>query len=128
MALRQLALRLQLRADEPDGHDPVLHGRPQQAAARPVPRALVLEHDLTEPREGIPDVRRVMDRKTTLAARIDVCKGAVGKLRTLLRAERWHPRMIATTHTRNRRGRAPETIASRSSRQPVDAGRSAPNL
>jgi hypothetical protein len=48
VALRQLALRLQLRA-------------------------------------GIADVRRVVDRQTTLAARIDARQGPVGKLRTLLR-------------------------------------------
>ena len=106
MALRQLPLRLQLRADEADGHDPVLHGRPQQAGARPVPRALVLEHHLTEPRERIPDVRRVVDRQTTSAARIDGCKGAVGKLRTLLRVEPWHPRIIARTDARNGDARA----------------------
>ena len=90
MARRQLPLRLQLRADEADGHDPVLLGRSQQPAARPVARALVLEGHLAEPREGIPDVRRVVDRQTTSAPRIDVCKGAVGKLRALLRAKRWH--------------------------------------
>jgi hypothetical protein len=48
-------------------------------------------------------MRRVVDRQTTPPARIDVRKGAVGKLRTLLRAERSHPGMIATTHTQNRR-------------------------
>ena len=110
----QLALRLQLRADETDGHDPVLHGRPQQAAARPVPRGLVLEHHLTEPREGIADMRRVVDRQTTSAARIDVRKGAVGKLRTLLRAEPCHPRMIArpTPRTGERRARYPRLNSS----------------
>ena len=97
MAFRQLPLRLQLRSDEADGHDPVLHGGPQQPGPRPIPRALVLERHLAEPREGIPHMRRVVDRQTTSAARIDVCKGTVGKLRTLLRAERWHARMIART-------------------------------
>jgi hypothetical protein len=85
VAFGQLALRLQLRADETDGHDAVLHGRPQQAVACPVAGALVLEHHLAEPRERVPDMRRVVDRQTTSAARIDVRKGAVGKLRTLLR-------------------------------------------
>ena len=124
MAFRQLALRLQLRADETDGHDPVLHSCPQQAATCAVARALVLEHHLAEPCQGIPDMRRVVDRQTTSATRIDVCKGAVGKLRTLLRAERWHRRMIARTHTQNRRptrspdGR-PELVAVHPT-QPVD--------
>ena len=36
LAFRQLPLRLQLRADEADGHDPVLLGRPQQPGARTV--------------------------------------------------------------------------------------------
>jgi hypothetical protein len=69
---------LQLSADEADRHDPVLLRRPQQPAARPVPRVFVLERHLIEPREGIPNVRRVVDRQTTSAARIDVRKGVVG--------------------------------------------------
>jgi len=86
---------LQLRADEADRHDPVLLGRPQQPAARPIARPVVLERHLAEPREGIAHVRRVVDRQTTSAARIDVRKGTVGKLRTLPGAKRWHRRMIA---------------------------------
>ena len=62
VARRELALRLQLRADEADRHDPVLLGRPQQPTPRPVARLLVLERNLAEPCERIPDVRRVMDR------------------------------------------------------------------
>src|SRR4029450_3435437 len=65
--------------------------------ARLVPRALVLEGHLTEPRESIPDVRRVVDRQTTSTARIDVCERAIGKLCSLLRAKRWHAQMIART-------------------------------
>jgi hypothetical protein len=94
---RQLPLWLQLRADEADRHDPVLLGRPQQPGACTIPRDLVLERHLAKPREGIPDMRRVVDRQTATAARIDVCKGAVRKLRALPRAKRWHPRMIART-------------------------------
>ena len=122
VARRQLALRLQLRADETDGHDPVLHRRPQQAVARAVPRGLVLEHHLAEPREGIAHMRRVVDRQTTSAARIDVRKGAVGKLRTLLRAERCHPRIIARPDTQSRRATRSWTTARSSSRWPLMLG------
>jgi hypothetical protein len=97
LALRQLPLREQLRADEADGHDPVLLGRPQQSRARLVPRALVLEGHLTEPRESIPNVRRIVDRQTTPTGRIDVCKRAVGKPCSLPRAQRWHAQIIART-------------------------------
>ena len=96
-ALRQFPLRLQLRTDKADGHDPMLLGRLQQPRARPVPRALVLEGHLAEPREGIADVRRVVDRQTTSAARVDVCERTVGKLCSLLRTKRWHAQMIART-------------------------------
>jgi hypothetical protein len=69
---------------KPTGHDLVLHGRREQAAARPVPRALVLEHHLAEPREGIADMAASLIGRRR-RPRIDVRQGAVGKLRTLLR-------------------------------------------
>src|ERR671922_1654937 len=117
MALRQLPLRLQLRADEADGHDPVLLGRPQQPAARPIPRGFVLERHLAEPCEGIPDMRRVVDRETALAARIDVGEGAVGKLSSLLRAESRHPRHDRSTGwPRSASSRSPVSITSVRSR------------
>jgi hypothetical protein len=103
MTFRQLPLRLQLRTDEADRHDPVLLGRPQEPAARAVSCLVVFKRHLTEPRQGIPDVRCVVDRQATMAARIDVRKGAVRKLRTLLPAERWHARMIARTEVAPRR-------------------------
>ena len=90
----------------------MLHGRPQQAAARPVARGLVLEHHLTEPRKGIADMRRVVDRQTTSATQIDGRKRAVGKLRTLLRAEPRHPRMIATTDAQTGDRRARQSLLS----------------
>ena len=95
LARGELALRLQLRADEADRHDPVLLGRPQQPAARPVAGVLVLEGDLAEPRERIAHVRRVVDRQTASPIRIDVGEGAVRKLRALFRGEGRHARMIA---------------------------------
>src|SRR4029450_8721770 len=96
-AFRQLPLWLQLRADEADGHDPVLLARPQQPHARLVPRALVLEGHLAEARESVAHVRRVVDRQTPSTARVDVCERAIGKLCSLLRAKRWHAQMIART-------------------------------
>jgi hypothetical protein len=42
-------------------------------------------------------VRRIVNRQTTAAVRIDVCKGAVGKLRALLRTQPWHAGMFAWT-------------------------------
>ena len=95
VAARQLPLRSKLGADESDRHDPVLLRRPQEPVARPVPRGLVLEHHLAEPRERIPDVRRVVDRQATAAVRIDVREGAVGKLAARLGAEPCHLAMIA---------------------------------
>jgi hypothetical protein len=86
---------LQLRADEADRHDPVLLGRAQEPAARHVARLFAFERDLAEARERIPDVRRIMDRQTPAAIRIDVREAAVGKLRTLLGGERWHAQMIS---------------------------------
>jgi ketosteroid isomerase-like protein len=65
-------------------------GGAQQPAARPVPRVVVLEGHLAEARQRIPDVRRVVDRQAALAVRIDVRKGAVRKLRALLRPKGWH--------------------------------------
>jgi hypothetical protein len=100
VAFRQPPLWFQLRADEADGHDPVLLSCPKEPVARPVPGAVVLERHLAEPRERIPDVRGVVDRQPTPAVRIDVGKRAVRKLRTFLRAERWHARMIARTDLR----------------------------
>src|SRR4051794_10648768 len=90
-------MRLQLGADEPDRHDPVLLRRPQQPGARPVTRVLVLERHLAEPSEGIPNVRRVVDRQPTSPVRIDVREGAVGELRALFRAEPSHAHMFART-------------------------------
>ena len=95
VTLRQLALWLQLRADEPDRHDAVLLGRPQQPVARPVPRCLVLERDLAEARERVPDVRRIVDRQAAATLRVDVGEGAIGELRALFRAERCHGGMIS---------------------------------
>ena len=95
MALRQPSLGFELCADEADGHDSVLLGRPQQPIARPVPGRVVLEGHLVEPREGIAHMHRVVDRQTPFAARIYVGEGAVGQLRTFLRAKRWHGGMIA---------------------------------
>src|SRR5215213_8023284 len=70
------------------------------------PSAFVLEGHLAEAREGIAHVSRIVDRQTTSAARIDVCEGAVGKLRTLFRAKRRHAFMIAIDKPRlRRRGR-----------------------
>jgi hypothetical protein len=84
--------------------------------ARFVAGGLVREYHLAEPCEGIADVRRVVDRQTTSAAPIDVSKGAVGKLRTRLRAERCHPRMIATPDAQNGDRRARSMAVSNSSR------------
>jgi hypothetical protein len=53
---------LQLRTDEADRHDSVPLGRAQQPAPSPVAGLFVLERNLREPCERIPDVRRVMDR------------------------------------------------------------------
>jgi hypothetical protein len=75
---RQLPLRLQLGADEADRHDAVLLGCSQEPLACPVPGSVVLKGHLTEPREGIPDVRRVVDREAPFAARIDVREVPVG--------------------------------------------------
>jgi hypothetical protein len=97
LAARKLALRLQLRAEEPDGHDPVLLRGPQQPDARAIPRAVVLEGDLAEPRQRVAHVRGVVDREATCAARIDVGKGAVGERRTLLGRERCHAGMMAVS-------------------------------
>lgn len=96
MAGRELALGLQLGTDEADRHDSVPLGRPQQPTTRPVAGLFVLERDLTEPCERIPDVRRVMDRQTASARRVDVRKGAIRKLCALFRGEGWHARMIAS--------------------------------
>jgi hypothetical protein len=73
----------------------VLLGCPQQPDARPVPRALVLERDLTEPREGVPHVRRVVNWQATPTTRIDIGEGTIRKLRTLSRPKRRHTGMIA---------------------------------
>lgn len=75
----------------------------QQPIARLVPRALVFERHLAEPCEGVPDVRRIVDGQATPAARVDVGEGAVGKLRALLGAKRWHARMIARTDAHDSR-------------------------
>ena len=93
----ELLLRSQLGADEADGDDPVLLGGPQQPGTCLVPRFLVLEAHLAEAREGVADVRRVVNGQTAPAARVDVRERAVRELRTLLRAKRWHAGMIART-------------------------------
>ena len=106
-ARRRARLHAGLRSSRATDRTGVPAESERLAAARPVAGALVLERHLTEPREGIPDVLRVVDRQTTSAPRIDVCKGAVGKLRTLLRAESWPARMIARAYaqTGDRRAR-----------------------
>ena len=65
-------LRVQLAGDEPERHDPVLLRGVEQPSARPVPSGVVLEADLVEPSERVPDVGRVVDRKTSPALRVDV--------------------------------------------------------
>ena len=90
MPLGQVPLGSQLCADEADRHDPVLLSCSEQAVARPVSGGLVLERHLTEPRQSVPDVRRVVDRQPPAPGRVDVGKGAVGKLRALLCAEPCH--------------------------------------
>ena len=66
------ALRVQLAGDEPEGHDPVLLRGVEQPGARPVARGVVLEADLVEPSERVSDMGRVVDRKPSPAAGIDV--------------------------------------------------------
>ena len=60
---------------KPIGTTPCFLGCPQQTRAGLVPRAFVLEGHLAEPRESIPDVRRVVDRQTTSTARIEGASG-----------------------------------------------------
>ena len=90
LAGRQLLFGPKLRVDEPDRHDAVLLGRVQQPVARPVARRVVLERHLVKPRERVAHVRSVVDGQPPLAARVDVCKGAVGESRAFLRRERRH--------------------------------------
>ena len=66
------ALRVQLAGDEPEGHDPVLLRGVEQPGARPVARDVVLEADLVEPSERVSNVGRVMDRKPSPAASVNV--------------------------------------------------------
>jgi hypothetical protein len=61
MPVRQPPLRLELCADEPDRRDTVLLRRAQETEPRPVARRLVLEDDLIEARERVPNMRRVVD-------------------------------------------------------------------
>ena len=74
----------------------------RSSLARAVTPGVVLEGHLVETREGVPDVRRVVDRQAALHG-LNRCRQrrCVGKLRTLLRGERWHRRMI---------GRSPEFL------------------
>jgi len=111
VARGQPPLRLQLGADEADRHDSELRGRPQQPVTRPVPRVVVLERDLAEPRECIAHVRRVVNRQAAFAVRIDVCEGAVGKLRAVLGAKRRHALIIASQIPKPERAEMSESPA-----------------
>ncbi len=82
-----LPLRAQLAGDETDGHDAVLLGRVQQPFLGSLPGRVVLELDLFEPGERVPDVRLVVDRQHALAAGVDVRERAVGKLRPFAGAQ-----------------------------------------
>ena len=110
MPLRQLPLRLQLGADEADRDDAVLGGRAQEPRPRLVPCGLVLEDDLVEPRERVPDMWGVVDRQAAPALRIDVGKRAVGQAGALFRVER-HQVMIAKRPQPAERARPPRMVA-----------------
>ena len=107
VARRQLPLGLQLRADEADRHDPVLLGRVQQPAARPVARGLVLERHLVEARKRVAHVRSVVDRQAPLALRVDVANARSGAARAPS-PQRRHAYRTRTTTRAGRGGGASE--------------------
>ena len=98
---RVAPLRLQLAGDEADRHDAVLLRRVQEPGARALAGGVVLEADLAEPGERVPDVRLVVDRQPPPAARVDIGEGAGGELGPLAGDQSRH----ASTILRFSRGR-----------------------
>src|SRR2546425_8233275 len=64
----------ELPVEEPDRNDSVFLRRSQEPLPRAFARGIILEGDLIEPRQGVPDVRGVVDRQAPAALRIDVCE------------------------------------------------------
>jgi hypothetical protein len=95
----ELTLRLQLTGDEPDRHDPVLLGRAQQPLAGTLSGAIVLEVDLAETSEGVPDVGLVVNRQPSPAAGVHVGERAVRKVGSLRRVESGHASTLTTRST-----------------------------
>ena len=87
---RVALLGLQLSRDEPDGHDAVLLRRVEQPCASALPRGVVLERHLVEPRERIAHVCPVVHGQPSPALRVDVGEGRVRKAIALLALEPGH--------------------------------------
>ena len=83
-------LRAELAAEEADRDDAEPLGRSKQPGPRPVAGGVVLEPDLVEPRQRIPDMGLVVDREPAAARRIDIGERAVGQSSALRGVQLWH--------------------------------------
>ena len=88
--LSEGALGVELAGDEPEGHDPVLLRGVEQSLPRPLPRVVVLEVDLVEPRQRVAHVGRVVDRQPASPARVDVGERPIREIGPLRRLEPRH--------------------------------------
>src|SRR5439155_26647923 len=117
--LALLALLAELPVEEAERNDVVLLRRAKQALAGPFARGGVLETRLFEAGEGVPHVRRVVDRKAPLPPRIDVGERAIRQARTGLGIEHCHRfGLLGETHRNDGATLAPwRNVASRSRRR-----------
>src|SRR4029077_16681317 len=83
-----LRAKLAVKKAERDDAEPL--GRAKQPGPRPVAGGVVLEPDLVEPRQRIPDMRLGVDREPSAAGRVDVAERAVGQSSSPGGVQLWH--------------------------------------
>ena len=84
------ALGVQLARDEPQRHDPMPLRRLQQPIPRPVTSGVVLEINLVEPSQRVPDVGRVVDWETPPPPGVDVRERPIREVSPFRRPESSH--------------------------------------
>lgn len=82
--------RPELAVDKANRQDSVALRRLEQAGPRAIPHGLVVEQEPVEARQGVADMRLVVDRQAAASVGVDVREGGIGKLRPFSCAQLSH--------------------------------------